>query len=154
MIELFQPRTTYRINYASNCLVNSQPDFRAREITVRGIRDLLLDPLTPDEFISRPLLRRSRWLIKTRDPGIPREFRQFYAGSMQEHWEDSILRIGWYDLSRPGSPPVFKSALAFQPKAYDRFTLARLLIRWKDRDFKGYALRVFAEDSAAWSEAA
>ncbi|TWT65660.1 hypothetical protein [Crateriforma conspicua] len=66
--------------------------FRRRHIEVRRIRDLVQQPLLPMEFLRRPLVARSRWLIS----GIDCEtshWRNFYLGSSEEFAAPRALRI-------------------------------------------------------------
>ncbi len=147
MVDHFQLGKTYRIHYPTNCLLASDPQFSHREVYIRGFRDLLTDPLTIDEFLRRPLLRRSRWIIKTADPNLPRKYRQFYIGSCQELWRDTPLRIGWYDPKQPETRPLAIAPFNFPNTTSQRLELAKSLVRWRDhQDPDGLVLRVFCDD--------
>jgi hypothetical protein len=56
--------------------IGSRPRLRARRILVETVRDLLLEPLTPEDVARRPYVRRGRFLLTGMDlsKGAQRSF--------------------------------------------------------------------------------
>ncbi|MGV3485373.1 MAG: hypothetical protein ACO1RT_13220 [Planctomycetaceae bacterium] len=116
---------------------------RPRQIVVRSIRDLVAEPLTPEEFLRRPFIRRSRWLIKGYEPEHKR-FRQFYTGSSIEFAAPSQLRVALYE---PGATkPKQVLFRAIEPTVRDRKLLSRALLRWTKRQDEQLQMRIYADD--------
>jgi len=63
---------------------------------IQSVRDLVTDPLSVQEFMRRPFLLRSRWLVKAYEPGI-NQWRQFYWGSTREFNQPGLPRVGLYE---------------------------------------------------------
>ncbi len=143
-IDLYEIGREYRINYPAIRLVGYPPAFQPRIVVVRKIRDLLTNPLTAQEFLKRPLLRRGRWLLRCTDQH-KRGFRQFYVDSTKQHWRDCPLRIGWYDLAEPVSRPVKIYSRSFS-SVHDRRVLTRVIANLSRCTFDGLSLRVFCDD--------
>lgn len=83
---------SYPVN---NTVEATQIAFRRRHIEVVKTRDLVSSPLTPVEFLRRPFVRRSRWLLT----GVEVEtgqWRNFYVGASREFRAPGTLRIGLY----------------------------------------------------------
>jgi hypothetical protein len=55
------------VHYPVSTHITAEPVFRRREFLVKGVRDLVRDPLTVQEYCNRTLVRRSRWLVHARD---------------------------------------------------------------------------------------
>jgi len=118
-------------------------DLQRRNIVVCSVRDLVSDPLSVAEFLRRPYLLRSRWLVKAYEPR-QRQYRQFYLGSSVEFRAPSVLRIGLYE---PGtSRPVELFGRGFEATPKDRRLMIRALESWQKFDFGDASLRVFADD--------
>jgi len=116
---------------------------KPRQIVVRSIRDLVREPLTPEEFLRRPFIRRSRWLVRAFEIEHKR-FRQFYLGSSLEFEAPCQLRIALFDPHEP-----FPKKLLFrpiEPTMQDRKLLARALLKWRDKDFGGLQLGIYSDD--------
>src|SRR5690606_17645707 len=94
----FDRGTEVAINYPLSTHVRFwRPDqYRRREVVIDSVRDLVADPLTVEEFMRRPFLLRSRWLVKAYEPRL-RQWRQFYWGSTREFAAPGILRVGLYE---------------------------------------------------------
>lgn len=136
LLEFDYPTSTH-VRHIETCL------HRRRVVRVRRIRDLLANPLTPEEFLRRPFVARSRWLIY----GIDRDRRadrKFYAGSSLQFRSPGTLRIALYDPD--GTRPVDYLARAFAPTNDDRRVMVRWLIRWRNEDFNGRLLRILCDD--------
>lgn len=116
---------------------------QVRQVVINSIRDLVADPLTPEEFLRRPFLRRSRWLIRAWEPSL-RQYRQFYIGSAREFRAPQQLRLALYEPE--GQRPAKLLIRSINPAMRDCRTLARLLHRWRDRDFGGLQMRIYADD--------
>lgn len=117
--------------------------WQARRIECLAIRDLLREPLTPDEFLRRPYILRSRWLIRAADRDS-RQLRQFYLGSSHEFASPASLRIGIYE---PGdSKPSQWIGREFGETANDRRQLVQLVLRLGRQDLSPASLRITAPD--------
>jgi hypothetical protein len=131
------------VHYPVSTHITAEPVFRRREFLVKGVRDLVRDPLTVQEYCNRTLVRRSRWLVHARDVQLG-EWRRFYLGTTQEYWRSTPLRLG---LFHPETNR-FEELLGrpFEATASDRILLARTALEWSGRDFDGLKLGVFADD--------
>jgi hypothetical protein len=112
-----------------------------RQFRVLQIRDLVREPLTPMDFLRRPYVRRSRYLLLGQEQ---RYCRQFYLGCSAEYQSPTQLRVALYEPS--GAQPVELLARPIEADVRDRKLLIRLLEKWRDRDFGGLVLRVYADD--------
>ena len=121
---------------------------RPRNLIVHQCRDLLTQPLTWQEFIRRPYIHRSRWLIRAWDIDL-REWRQFYLGTSPRFRSPGILRLALY---YPGeTKPTTWLGQQFEPTAVDRKRMIRLVHRWMENPESGVdleSLRVVAMDMA------
>lgn len=135
-ISFHYPRTTH-VRYYQRC------GYRLRNVRVESIRDLVREPLTPDEFCRRPFVLRSRWLVRGFDLDRKRE-RQFYLGASQEFAAPSELRVALYDPVRGW--PAYSLYRGILPSLDDRKFLSKVLTLWRCRDFGDNVLRVYADD--------
>jgi len=140
---MFTPGTEIEISYPESTLIDAVSKLRRRRIHVTKIRDLVAEPLTPQEFLARPFIRRSRWLISGIDLDSHQR-RQFYLGSSAEHESPGILRVGLY---APGDRrPRWPFPLQFTETRRDRLMLAKAIDAWLSRDLADLSLRVFVDD--------
>ncbi|MEO9594111.1 MAG: hypothetical protein ABJG45_21230, partial [Rhodopirellula bahusiensis] len=93
---MFKPDTEIELTYPDSTLVESNTTFRRRYLQIREVRDLIADPITPEEYLRRPLTQRSRYLLTAYDKES-KSWRQFYVGSSKEHLTDGRLRIALYE---------------------------------------------------------
>ncbi|TWU18031.1 hypothetical protein [Allorhodopirellula heiligendammensis] len=144
---MIQPGQTIELTYPDCTLIGAIRDFRERRLVVRSIRDLVAEPLTIAEYLRRPMLARSRWLLQCWD--VERRcWRKFYLGSSREHERPGLLRVGLY---RPGATrPDELVSRAFGPTRMERRVLARVLADWVDADLGRLQLRVLADDLALY----
>jgi hypothetical protein len=136
IIEFHYPRTSH-ILHADRC------EKTLRRVLVRSVRDLVREPLTPDDFLRRPFILRSRWMIRGFDLDRRRE-RSFYLGSSIEFAAPNELRIGEYAPDHH-----WPDAVLFRPIAAtldDRRVLMRALQTWRANDYGGRDLRIYADD--------
>ena len=119
-----------------------------RRLVVRHVRDLVADPLTIAEFLQRPYTARSRYLVRAWD--LDRcDYRQFYAGSSDNHRAPGTLRIAVY---LPGeSRPHRILTDGFESTVRDRQSLMRSLQKITDelsrrRFIRDEQIRVVADD--------
>lgn len=132
-----------RLTYPASTVIGSATDWTDREVVVYRVRDLVTEPLTPEEFLRRPLIRRSRWLVIGYEPQR-RALRQFYLGSSREFAAPGMLRVGIY---RPGGgQPVDLVSRQFGPTPLERRALAAVLAEWQSRRIGRLRLRVIADD--------
>ncbi|TWT96247.1 hypothetical protein [Neorhodopirellula pilleata] len=143
---MYAPDTQIEFTYPESTQVESQTTFRKRRVQIREVRDLISQPLTPEEFLRRPLTHRSRYLLTAYDLDSA-QWRQFYLGSSKEHATSGRLRIALY---RPGAEkPTKIISRAFEPTRRDRIELARTLKQFRDQPHEGLELRVIPDlDSA------
>ena len=93
---IFEKKELIRLTYPTvTDLDASDAEFRPRALQVLNVRDISRDPLTPIEFLRRPLLNRGRWLVTAKDIQ-ERKIRQFYLASSIEYQQQPDLKIGLY----------------------------------------------------------
>ncbi|MEM6365838.1 MAG: hypothetical protein AAF745_15530, partial [Planctomycetota bacterium] len=120
---MYAANTELKVTYPESTQVESQCDYRTRRIRIRDVRDLISDPLTPEEYFRRPLTRRSRFLVTAFDLDL-NQWRRFYLGSTQEHASEGRLRWALY---QPGHlQPKTISSRSFDPTRRDRIALANV----------------------------
>lgn len=140
---MIEPGTTIRLTYPNCNLVDSLANLRRRNVHVVGIRDLLAEPLTPAEFLRRPFVRRSRWLVRGYDCDVG-EFRQFYLGCSAEYAAPSCLRVAMYE---PGSKrPSYPISRPFGASRRERAMLATAIAAWSRRSIDDLRLCVYCDD--------
>lgn len=135
-IEFHYPRSTHlRFWHPS--------DVAIRRVIVHSVRDLLAEPLSTKDFLRRPFLMRSRYLIKAYEPDYHR-WRRFYAGSSQEYWSPGSLRVGIY---LPGeSKPCELLGRPFESTPDDRRRLLQAIREWSKHDLGDAQIGIFADD--------
>lgn len=119
--------------------------YRKRTIVIKRIRDLVTHPLTPEEFLQRPYVSRSRWLILGWEPHL-QQYRQFYLGNALEFSAPRHLYLGLYE---PGClRPAQILYRPVGPTMTDRKALVRAIEKIRAFDFDSAHLRIFASDMA------
>lgn len=118
-------------------------DVERREILVHSVRDLVTDPLSLAEFMRRPWLSRSRWLVKAFEPSR-NQWRQFYLGSSSEFQSPGVLRVGLYENGATRPSKIY--GRPFQPTPEDRRVLIAAVKEWGKHEFREASLRIFADD--------
>lgn len=142
---MYAPDTQIEITYPESTQVESETKFRRRRIQIREVRDLITQPLTPEEYLRRPLTHRSRYLLTALDKDTA-QWRQFYLGSSKEHATNGRLKIALYS---PGAAmPTRIISRSFEPTRRDRIALARMLKELKEKSHDGMELRVIPDDDA------
>jgi hypothetical protein len=138
------PGEKIEFRYPVSTHVGTHPEFRDRSVTVLSIRDTVRDPLTLDEFVRRPYVRRSRWLISSIEG---QNYRQFYLGNSEEFRAPSQLSVGIFDLEKNTRIDTLFRRFDADPREVK--TLLRLLAKYRDHDFgDAIELRVWADDLA------
>lgn len=135
------------INYPNSTHIRywKPEDCRKREIVIHSVRDLKAEPLTVEEFMRRPFLLRSRWLVRAFEPKV-KQWRQFYMGSSREFAESGVLRIGLFE---PGSKtPTWMHGKAFRPTVEDRRELIKTLKDWGKLNFGDAWIGIFPDDAS------
>jgi len=130
----------FELHYPARNLLNCSPVWQKRLISRFSIRDLVVEPLTPEEYLARPLVRRSRYLWHVKDNY--NRWRSFYQGASLEHFRDTCLRLALYD----GRKRVRFLARPFESTVRDRVLLARVVGRWSGYDYDGLQLRITCDD--------
>jgi hypothetical protein len=131
MLTLYYPKTN---------IVGRTPDWQSRQFARWSVRDLVTRPLTPEEYLNRPLVRRSRYLWQGRDS--LGQWRKFYLGATRDHWHEAQLRIALYD----GARRIRLLSRPFEATVRDRILLARVIGRWESYDYDGLQLRITCDD--------
>jgi hypothetical protein len=122
-IEIHYPVSTH-VRYSQHNV-----GLKRRHFVVRRLRDLVAEPLTPEEYLRRPFVRRSRYLVVGTEIDA-NQWRQFYAGCSMEYPSPSQLRIALYE---PGAKkPAKLLHRAFDATVTDREALRRWLLRNAD----------------------
>lgn len=120
-----------------------RPVFEQRAIQVANIRDLVAEPLDLDDYLRRPFIRRSRWLLTGRDEETGR-YRNFYLGAAREYRAPGTIRVGFYEPDNPR--PVRTLPKIFEPNSADRLLLLRLMLRLRNQDLGDLRVCVFSDD--------
>ena len=142
---MLSPGEQVTLTYPDCTLVESLARLRRRRIVVKHVRDLVADPLTPAEYLRRPLVRRSRWLITGFDQDR-QSWRQFYLGSTREFASPGFLRAAVYRVGE--SQPFDLISRPFGPSKLERRVLARVIDRYQSARLGRLTLRVLADDFA------
>lgn len=133
VIRTCYPRTTH--------LATPAPHWEPRTFQVLGIRDLVQEPLTIEEYLRRPMTRRSRYLIRVRD--LERgACRSVYHRSMSDWYRETPLRIGVYE----GSKLVDMTSHNWGPTLADRRSLIRFLQKFDGFDMGEFQIGIFSDD--------
>jgi hypothetical protein len=113
---------------------------KPRRIIVRSIRDMVAVPLTIKEYLQRPFVARSRYLVFAHEVDTS-SFRQFYLGSSQEFASPGMLRIG-YSERKPSQPRFI--ARPFGATLQERKLLMRYISQRPVEEWE--SLRIFVDD--------
>jgi len=145
MFATFEPGTEVEISYPeSTHVLHWRPDrCRRRDIIIHHVRDLVTDPLTVAEFMRRPFLLRSRWLVRALEPQR-NQWRQFYLGSTREFALPGLLRVGLFEPQ--AERPSWLHDRRFGATLSDRRALVELVKHWGRIDFGQAKLGIFADD--------
>ncbi|EKK02997.1 hypothetical protein RBSH_01690 [Rhodopirellula baltica SH28] len=141
---MFKPDTEIELTYPDSTLVESNTTFRRRYLQIREVRDLIADPITPEEYLRRPLTQRSRYLLTAYDKES-KSWRQFYVGSSKEFLTDGRLRIALYE--KGGTSPKKIVSRSFEATRRDRIALAREVKAMQEKDLAGLELRIIPDES-------
>lgn len=143
VVKMITPGSNIELSYPTSTLVDALARFALRRIRVYRIRDLLADPLTPEEFLRRPYIRRSRWLISGYDLDKG-QYRKFYLGSSAEHRAPGLLKVAFYE---PGATrPTIPYLRPFGPSRSERRVLIDIVRDCTQRDLHDLQLRVYCDD--------
>lgn len=145
---MFQVGTILEIDYPVSNRIGAKTEFTRRSIRIDRVRDLLEDPLSVEEYLRRPFVRRSRWLVAGLDRRLG--FRRcFYLGSSRQLWTESGLRVGLYE---PGmSRPFWIIGPLFRPTMEDQQALCKSLQVWKECDMGELQMRIYCDDLKVYS---
>ncbi|KLU07665.1 hypothetical protein RISK_000342 [Rhodopirellula islandica] len=141
---MFEPNDEVELTYPESTLVEANTTFRRRRLQIREIRDLITDPITPEEYLRRPLTQRSRYLLTAYDKDS-KSWRQFYVGSSKEFLTDGRLRIALYE--KGGTSPQKIVSRSFEATRRDRIALARAVKEMQEKDLAGLELRIVPDES-------
>lgn len=140
---MIEPGQRLNFHYPTNTNVESIYELRHRSVIIEYIRDLVADPLTPAEYLRKPMVRRSRCLIQTRDQETG-QWRKFYLGTSQEYHTPGLLRLGLYE---PGCAKPWRIISGqYEQTRQDRILLSKLIQRIIVQDLGELELRVIADD--------
>lgn len=141
---MFKPNTEIELTYPDSTLVESKTTYRRRHLQIREVRDLIADPITPEEYLRRPLTQRSRYLLTAYDKDS-KSWRQFYVGSSKEFLTDGRLRIALYE--KDGVSPKKIVSRSFEATRRDRIALARAVKAMQEKELDGLMLRIIPDES-------
>lgn len=144
---MFEKFDRLLISYPTSTIIESAWDFRHRQLEVVSVRDLLLQPLTPEEYLRRPLLHRGRWLLKAKDLER-RKVKQFYLASSREFYRPTGLQLALYWPDQLDTPPASYVSRRFGVSRRERIALARAISELSHSNFDGFQLRVTIEKKA------
>ena len=136
-IELVYPITTDILH------VEKAPR-KLRQLYVHRVRDLVSQPLTPTEFVRRPYVARSRWLILASEKAAQSP-KQFYPGTADNYRAPGVLRLALYEPD--ATKPAFWIGRQIEPTPHDRRLLLRMINKVADQH-PDYELRIIAPDLA------
>lgn len=113
-----------------------------RRFWVLGVRDLVTDPLTVQEYLARPMTRRSRYLIRVRDldRGV---CRSVYQRSMADWFRETPLRVGVFH----GARLMELLSTNWGPTVADRQGLIRFLQKHAGHDMGEFRIGILSDDS-------
>jgi len=143
MTGLFEPNETIKLHYPATTHVgfSREVPHKPRLFKILRVRDLVRQPLTVEEFLRRPFVRRSRYLLLGDEGG---NLRQFYVGNSKEFFSPSQLRLALYE---PFSfRPHKLIARPFDDTLEERKQMLKILRSLPSLDFGDYELKVFADD--------
>ncbi|MCD0460023.1 hypothetical protein [Roseiconus lacunae] len=141
---MIEPGDRLQIHYPDTTLINAIANLKRRKIHVHQIRDLVAEPLTPEEYLRRPLIRRSRWLVSAFDDSCG-GWRKFYLGSTTEFETRGDLRLALYEPD--GIRPYKLITRGFNESRRDRVLLAKTIMAYAAAfDDHDLVLRVVADD--------
>lgn len=109
---------------------------------VRQVRDLVRQPLTPQEFLRRPNVYRGRHLI--RGWCSDGKWRQFYLSSTREEFRVVPHKIALFSEDQTRLLRIVP--LEFGASMLDRIRLATQLRRLVDNPPEGLLVRVIVDD--------
>jgi hypothetical protein len=110
-----------------------------RRVLIRGVRDMVQQPLTVAEFIRRPFVARSRYMIYAFEPDR-RLFRQFYLGTSPDFLAPGIVRLG--DRRPLGRGRMQLLSRGYEPSVVDRQAFLRLLQTWPEHQLRQLSVLV------------
>lgn len=142
-----QPGSRLTIHYPKtrHILHAERSPLVARDVTVREVIDLVAKPLTPEEFLRRPYLRRGRWLIRATEKfGCRERWRQFYLANTAEFRRHGGLRLALYEPDSCRPAKIISSE--FSSSVVERKSLIRLVEKLRMHDFGDLKLRIVADD--------
>jgi hypothetical protein len=130
------------VAYPQRNVVNVCPEWQRRTVIIKSRRDLMAHPLTPAEFLRRPMVHRGRYLFRVVCLRS-NQYRQIYVAASRE-WrrEDVPLRVGLF-LGGRLEVPV---GVAWGASARDRMGLVKVLEKWRREDFGALTLGVYVDD--------
>lgn len=141
---MFEPGQQIELVYPTitNILHIDKAPRRLRQLYVHRTRDLVREPLTPSEYLRRPYIARSRWLILASEKAAEPP-KQFYPGSSDNFRSPGTL---WLAIYKPGeTKPARLLGKQIEPTPKDRRLLMRL-IHEAEGVHEGYELRIIAHD--------
>lgn len=138
---MFEKFDHLQLSYPTSTLIESNWSFRPRQLEVVSVRDLLLEPLTPAEYLHRPLIHRGRYLVRAKDLE-KRRIQQFYIASSLEFYRPTGLRLALYQPGPEKSEPASYLSKRFGVSRRDRIALAKTIAELWGLNWEGFELRI------------
>lgn len=139
---MLEPGQRTTIFYPDTSLITSLPEMRERRIEVTSVRDLIVEPLSPETIHANPLAYRSRWLVEAVDELVG--IRHFYTDSAGRFSTGSQMRIALYEPD--GSRPFKIVSRGFDPTIRDRILLQQALRKIEAAAPNELRVRVITDD--------
>jgi hypothetical protein len=139
--DLGLPEVIHTAYPSTTHLATPRPRWEPRRFRVLDIRDLAKQPLTIQEFLRRPMTRRSRYLVRVLDldRGV---CRSVYHRSMAEWYRETPLRVGVFHNSKL----LELISTNWGPTLADRRGLIKFLRQFEGHDMGEFRVGVFSDD--------
>lgn len=112
-----------------------------RQFRLLGVRDLAVEALTVEQFLARPMSRRSRYQLRVVDMATGRN-RLIYHRLLHSSFRECPLRVALFD----GAKIVELLSTNWGATVADRLGLVNFLNRFESQDLGELRLGIFSDD--------
>jgi len=123
-----------------------KPVWVPRKFRILAVRDSVRYPLSVEQFLRRPMTRRSRYLVRVRDLETGAR-HSVYHRSLRDWYRETPLRVGIYD----GSELKELLTTNWGPSVADRLGLVHFLQTHGNYDMGDLRLGILSDDGEAIS---
>lgn len=139
MLEL---KSELSIYYPDSTVVEPRKiNWKPRSLIVHGVRDLVREPLSPAEFLRRPMLSRGRYLVLGFDQTVG-GFRKFYLSNCRDQYRPTTIRLAMY--SPEGK--IIEILDEYAPTRRARIMAMRVVSKFAQEDFGENRLGLYCDD--------